>query len=248
MTTGMDKELLRQLLQVSGNWEVSDYQLDLRKQRFDVWVGPRVERGWFGRPKAPPPTETHSWQHVSLGGVRFVVHVRTPFDADLDGLSWTGDMGMPFTHALAHQVFHMFNEGMELAAICKLLNLQLNDVWRYRFALDNGLVQRDGVPTPRPAAATQVVPVPAVAQAAARAVAAEAASSERVPDVTDPIWLRLVNGDIKLDNLMVCLDDPAVPTAVLDWDMCTRGDVLADLGTLLNYCVTADDPLIPDGV
>lgn len=52
----------------------------------------------------------------------------------------------------------------------------------------------------------------------------------------------LVHNDYKLDNLLVSADDPATPNAVLDWDMCTRGDVLSDLGTLLNYCVAADDP------
>ena len=52
----------------------------------------------------------------------------------------------------------------------------------------------------------------------------------------------LVHNDYKLDNLLVDRNNPARATAVLDWDMCTRGDVLSDLGTLLNYCVAANDP------
>ncbi|MBV8602892.1 MAG: phosphotransferase family protein [Candidatus Eremiobacteraeota bacterium] len=53
----------------------------------------------------------------------------------------------------------------------------------------------------------------------------------------------LVHNDYKLDNLLVDPDDPARIVAVLDWDMCTRGDPLMDLGYLLDYWVEAgDDP------
>ncbi|MFQ5956014.1 MAG: phosphotransferase, partial [Kiloniellales bacterium] len=53
----------------------------------------------------------------------------------------------------------------------------------------------------------------------------------------------LLHNDYKLDNVMVDGADPARPTAVLDWDMCTRGDPLMDLGYLLNFWVEAgDDP------
>jgi aminoglycoside phosphotransferase (APT) family kinase protein len=43
----------------------------------------------------------------------------------------------------------------------------------------------------------------------------------------------LVHNDWRLDNMMVSADDPGRAVAVLDWDMCTLGDPLADLGTLL---------------
>ena len=53
----------------------------------------------------------------------------------------------------------------------------------------------------------------------------------------------LVHNDYKLDNLLVERADPARPVAILDWDMCTSGDPLADLGYLLNQWVEAgDDP------
>lgn len=46
--------------------------------------------------------------------------------------------------------------------------------------------------------------------------------------------VRIVHGDYRLDNLMA---DPATLTvrAVLDWEMATLGDPLADLGLLLTY-------------
>ncbi len=53
----------------------------------------------------------------------------------------------------------------------------------------------------------------------------------------------LLHNDYKLDNLLVDTADPATATAVLDWDMCTRGDPLMDLGYLLNVWIEAgDDP------
>jgi aminoglycoside phosphotransferase (APT) family kinase protein len=52
----------------------------------------------------------------------------------------------------------------------------------------------------------------------------------------------LVHNDYKYDNMVL---DPADITrikAVLDWEMCTLGDPLTDLGTALAYWVNADDP------
>lgn len=52
----------------------------------------------------------------------------------------------------------------------------------------------------------------------------------------------LVHNDYKLDNVMLDPVDPGQPVAVFDWDMCTLGDPLSDLGALLTYWVQPDDP------
>ncbi|GAC1441341.1 MAG: phosphotransferase family protein [Vulcanimicrobiaceae bacterium] len=44
----------------------------------------------------------------------------------------------------------------------------------------------------------------------------------------------LVHNDFKLENTIVAASDPTQPVAVLDWDMCTVGDPLADLGNVLS--------------
>ena len=52
----------------------------------------------------------------------------------------------------------------------------------------------------------------------------------------------LVHNDFKLDNVMLATADPGRIVAVFDWDMCTLGDPLSDLGALLTYWVEEDDP------
>jgi aminoglycoside phosphotransferase (APT) family kinase protein len=65
--------------------------------------------------------------------------------------------------------------------------------------------------------------------------------ADTVPDQGRPA---IVHGDYRLDNVVV---DPAVTrvAAVLDWEMATLGDPLADLGLLVVYTDLAADGLAP---
>src|SRR5262245_16698579 len=58
----------------------------------------------------------------------------------------------------------------------------------------------------------------------------------------DPVTPTLVHNDYKLDNVMLDPFDPTKVVAILDWEMCTVGDPLIDLGLLLCYWPQADDP------
>ena len=73
----------------------------------------------------------------------------------------------------------------------------------------------------------------------------EAARTPEFPDATAAIaGLRatrpesgppaLVHNDFKLENAVVDAADPTRVVAILDWDMCTVGDPLADLGNVLS--------------
>jgi aminoglycoside phosphotransferase (APT) family kinase protein len=82
-----------------------------------------------------------------------------------------------------------------------------------------------------------------------RQVAGWAARWERAKDDDYPVadevatWLAasvpsngsvtLLHNDWRLDNMAVDVSDPGICTAVYDWDMATRGDPLADVGTLM---------------
>ena len=56
---------------------------------------------------------------------------------------------------------------------------------------------------------------------------------DRIPAETAKATI--VHNDFKLDNLMLDGDDPSRVVAVLDWEMCTVGDPLVDVGLLLTY-------------
>jgi aminoglycoside phosphotransferase (APT) family kinase protein len=67
----------------------------------------------------------------------------------------------------------------------------------------------------------------------------------RIPAEPDPNAGRpatLVHNDFKLDNTMLDPKDPARVVAVLDWEMCTVGDPLIDVGIFLCYWAMKEDP------
>lgn len=80
--------------------------------------------------------------------------------------------------------------------------------------------------------------------------AAKSADDARVDDIYR--WLSaelpassyhsLVHNDYKLDNTMFAHDDPSRIVAIFDWDMCTLGDPLSDVGMLLTYWTQPGDP------
>ena len=52
----------------------------------------------------------------------------------------------------------------------------------------------------------------------------------------------LVHNDYKFDNVVLDSSDITKIVGVLDWEMCTIGDSVTDLGTALAYWVDATDP------
>ncbi|MCX6465928.1 MAG: phosphotransferase family protein [Pseudonocardiales bacterium] len=51
----------------------------------------------------------------------------------------------------------------------------------------------------------------------------------------------IVHGDYRIDNCLFDATDPGRIRAVLDWELCTLGDPMADLGLLLVYWCEADE-------
>ena len=55
----------------------------------------------------------------------------------------------------------------------------------------------------------------------------------------------IVHGDYRIDNVIYAAEPPARVLAVLDWEMATIGDPLADLGYLLSHWREKGDPVSP---
>jgi aminoglycoside phosphotransferase (APT) family kinase protein len=62
---------------------------------------------------------------------------------------------------------------------------------------------------------------------------------EHIPSVVEA---SLIHKDYKYDNVVLDPRDITKIVGVLDWEMCTIGDPLADLGTALAYWIDATDP------
>jgi len=80
----------------------------------------------------------------------------------------------------------------------------------------------------------------------------EKAKTDNIPQSEQVIkWLQnkmpkessncLIHNDFKYDNVMFKDDSWTEINTVLDWEMCTLGDPLMDLGTSLSYWITEDD-------
>jgi len=80
----------------------------------------------------------------------------------------------------------------------------------------------------------------------------EKAKTDSIPESEKVInWLQnnqpketsssLIHNDFKYDNVMFKDDSWKEINTVLDWEMCTLGDPLMDLGTSLSYWITEDD-------
>lgn len=169
-----DVELLQQMLAVEKPWQVVKVRDDLGVRQVDVWIGEQSGRGgwFFGSRPAVASGPEQVWRHLNLGAWRCFVHVPMSLSAEaLAGQSWCGEAEMPLTRALARQVFGLLGEGMKFPAICSLLDLRADDLWKFKHGLDNGKV----------------------------GVAPEVQAISTVPAADDPIWERLLDGSLEID-------------------------------------------------
>lgn len=74
----------------------------------------------------------------------------------------------------------------------------------------------------------------------------EAAHDTLARTIPEQVGAAIVHGDYRLDN--VILDDHGEVLAVLDWEICTLGDPLADLGLLMVYWTEPGDEAALMGV
>ncbi|MBS0354694.1 MAG: hypothetical protein JSR83_12435 [Proteobacteria bacterium] len=195
--------LWRQLLQVQEPWTVLDCRADEFNRCMDVYIGVEAPRSWFGFGRGKPVESGPEvmWRHIGFGGWKVQVRVRPPLGSELPRQQWAGEAGMPFTRALDRQILSLLNEGVGMAGVCTLLEVPMGELWRYRYALDKG---QHGVGEAAPAqeAGTQR-PLSAVLAYFEDGV--KPLPGSQVPSLTDPVWLRLVDGTLNIDVRVLSL-------------------------------------------
>ncbi|PKO88602.1 MAG: hypothetical protein CVU18_06895 [Betaproteobacteria bacterium HGW-Betaproteobacteria-12] len=179
------EDLLHKMLEIQSPWQIVRIREDLGKHQIDVWIGRQTGKSsWFfgHRAAAAPEDREHVWRHVNLGDQRCLIHAALVDDPAPPG--WSGELGMPFSRALARLIAAMMREGIKLQSICGLLDLTVSDLWKFKHTLDNGKAGLSGAPL----LATD-----------------EAGGPSAVPEPDHPVWERLLDGSLNIDIRLLSL-------------------------------------------
>lgn len=109
-------------------------------------------------------------------------------------------LAISFTRALDRQILALLNEGVKMAGVCAILDVPIAELWRYRHALDNGRHAVGELAVQGAAAKTPAEPVLALLADGARPMA-----GSRVPELSNPVWMRLVEGTVNIDVRVLSL-------------------------------------------
>lgn len=212
--TPQERDWMSQLLGVDAPWTVQDVRIARADRAVQVQIGVQpVERTrLFGprRTQAPIARRLH-WSHTSLAGLRCGIVLNLPEGTGIPDAAWAGDPELPFTHGLSRLVLDLMLDGATMAQLCRLLELPLGDLWKYKFRLDQGSARAPQARSPAPApVAERPAPVdirvassppPPMAPAGAPAVAAAAATDSLapLPPADAPVWLALLKDQWPLE-------------------------------------------------
>lgn len=205
MNTTHQTELVDYFVQAAGiasPWRATAYRINHTAKSFHIWITseplPQIEkkrRSWFGRAVAKQSVSTIPatgpdlhWRHLNFLDYTCEIHTTDQLSLRHQDLPWLGKVGLPFTNRMARHLFMCLMEGIEVKALCTIMNIPFTELWKFKFALDSGQIRFDYAATN---ASSADVP------AATRATAVK--SSGAIPDVTDPVWEHLITGSLDLD-------------------------------------------------
>jgi hypothetical protein len=177
-----DFGLLCDILKLKAPWRVLEVRDDLRTNQLDLWIGVEPPRkSWiFGRAAPEQGGDEYVWRHANLGALRCVIHASLPDGTDTADLHWCGERDGPFTHALSQKVAALISAGVPLHHICSVLDLAVEELWKFRYAIDKGK--------------SRISP-----EALEAPTAGDAARDEAVPLPDDPVWQALLEGNVRID-------------------------------------------------
>lgn len=181
--------LLGYLLELEQPWQILQVRNDLRSRQVDIWIGTEApKRSWmFGRRPAVEQASEYVWRHANLGTMRCVIHAALPGDDATADLPWCGRTDMPFTRAMALQVTTLISHGMSFQQVCTLLDIPVEDLWKFRHRLDSGQagLSAGEAPTAMPTL--------------------QSGGQGRVADPDDTVWEKLLDGSTDIDIRLLSL-------------------------------------------
>lgn len=205
-------DYLVQAANIAAPWRPIKYQIESVTKTIHIWITRHPlqvvkKRNWLGVvthqysvSTVPPEGPDMQWRHLNFMDYTCMIHTTDVLDTRHLELPWFGPMGMPFTNRFARQLFVCLVEGMEIGALATLFNIPYADMWKFKFALDNGQLKFDYTPSKKPVGAnTAAIMTQNLASSTGSFAAAPAASTpSQVPDASDPVWEQLITGDLNI--------------------------------------------------
>lgn len=193
-------------------WRANQYSVDDVSRTIHVWVtsqaAPQVElkRGWFGAKAVQTVPKQASgidqrWHHLDCMDYACFIHTHDQLETSHCDLPWFGQTDMPFSNRLARKIFLFLMEGLDLQVICDVLKISFTDLWKFKYALDNGLLHFEYVPVARrkPKDADPSIEIGGTTKAALSSDSeSNAETSSKVPDMSDPVWEHLITGALHI--------------------------------------------------
>ena len=197
--TPQERQWIESLLEIRPPWQVQACRMSPEDKHVTVQISTPAEGGgpfWAPRRAAAPTRQLH-WTHLRLAGRRCDITLALRDGQRVPDAPWAGDPALPFSHALSRLVLDLLLEGVTMQQLCRMLDLPLAELWKYKYRLDHGSAR---APQPREAApaAAGARPAPTPAPASAPAAPAETArgtdDDEAIPPEDAPVWLALLTG------------------------------------------------------
>lgn len=184
--TPTERDWMEELLGVQPPWQVQSVRIADRDPIVAVQIGraPESSPRFWGSRRASPGGKRLHWHHLGLAGRRCEITLQLAEGQNIPQAPWSGDPDLPFTHALSRQVLDLMLDGATMAQLCRLLELPLGELWKYKFRLDQGSARAPRVdPAPPPVVAAMPRPEPGTPE-----------GEPAVPAEDDPVWQALLTG------------------------------------------------------
>ena len=178
-------------------WALHEIRLGADKRSLEVHVGTAETRtDWLGRAQRKPVHGSHKqvWRHLDIAGMPTFIHASVDDARALENQSWAAPGGQAFTRAMGSHLVELLCSGMDLGVICKLHNLNLDTLWRFKIAAEH---DRAALLS---AGASERLKVRNAPRKRVAAAATPASGAAAVPPADSPIWRRLARGELSLET------------------------------------------------